>query len=128
MSTNPHFPPPGSPVYSGDAVSTDPSAVGAPTPGPASGDNQAGYPRDSGPPVPSPQPDFPRNDSSVSEAPEPPPWTDEDYVRHAEGRYGHKFTPAAARAFSEFDPSSRSVQAAEFYRYVDAHFKRFGYF
>ena len=128
MSTNPHFPPSGSPSVASTPFDPNAPAVGAPTPGPAPEQNQASYPRDSGSPVPSSQPDITRNDPSVPAAPQPEPWTDEDYVRYAQGRFGHKFTAQAARAFSEFDPTSHDIQAAEFYRYVDEHFKRHGYF
>ena len=128
MSTNSHFSPPGTSVYSGEVIPTDPSSVGASSPRPAPEQNQAGYQRDPASPVPSPPPDSTRNDHPVPEAPEPPPWTDEDYVRYAEGRFGHKFSPSAARAFSDFDPTSHDIQAAEFYRYTDDIFDKYGYF
>ena len=66
MSTNSHFPPPGAPVSTGEVIPSDVAAVGAPTPGPTPGENQARYPRDSGSPVPASQPDLSRNDPSGS--------------------------------------------------------------
>ena len=128
MSTNPNVPPSGAPLAASTSFDPIASSAGSPLSGPAPGDDQASYPRDSGASVPAPRPDIPRNDPSFPDASQPPPWTDEDFVRYAEARFGHKFTPSAARAFSEFDPNSHDVQAAEFYRYVDEHFKRFGYF
>ena len=128
MSTNSHFPPPGSPPVASTPFDPNAPAVGAPIPGPAPEQNQASYSRDSSPPVPPPQPDITRNDIPVSEAPQPEPWTDEDYVRYAETRFGHKFTAPAARAFSDFDPTSHDIQAAEFYRYFDAYLNKYGYF
>ena len=128
MSTNPHFPPTGSNVGASMPIDPNAPAVGAPPPRPAPGENQAGPLRDSAPPVPPPHPDITRNDPSVPEAPEPIQWTDEDYVRHAQARFGHKFTAPAARAFSEFDPTSHDIQAAEFYRYFDEFLNKYGYF
>ena len=128
MSTNPHFPPAGPPVGSSNPFDPNAPAVGAPTPGSSASENQAGPVRDSPAAVPPPQPDITRNDHPVPEAPEPPLWTDEDYIRYAQGRFGHKFTAPAARAFSDFDPTSHHIQAAEFYRYSDDVFNKYGYF
>ena len=128
MSTNSNFPPSGSPPVAGTSFDPNAPSAGASVPGPAPEQNQASYQRDSASPVPPPQPDSSRNDYPVPEAPDALQWSDEDYVRYAEERFGHKFSASAARAFSEFDPSSHDVQAAEFYRYVDEHFKRYGYF
>ena len=128
MSTNPNFPPTGAPSVASTAFDPNAPAVGAPIPGSSPEQNQAGYQRDSPPSVPAPQPDSTRNDYPVPEFPEPIQWTDDDYVRHAQARFGHKFTPAAARAFSEFDPSSHDIQAAEFYRYFDEFLNKYGYF
>ena len=128
MSTNPHFPPSGPNVGASSPFDPNAPAVGAPTPGPAPGENQAGYSRDPASTVPAPQPDITRNDTPVPESPEPIQWTDEDYVRYAQARFGAKFTAPAARAFSDFDPTSHDVQAAEFYRYSDDIFNKYGYF
>ena len=128
MSTNSHFPPSGAPPVASTPVHSNAPAVGAPIPGPAPEQNQASYQRDPGSPVPAPQPDSTRDDYPVPEAPEPAPWTDEDYIRYAQGRFGHKFTASAARAFSDFDPTSHDIQAAEFYRYSDDIFNKYGYF
>ena len=128
MSTNPHFPSPGSPSPASTSFDPNASSASAPTPGPSPEQNQASYQRDPAPPVPAPQPDSSRNDYPVPEAPQPIQWTDDDYIRYAQTRFGHKFSAPAARAFSDFDPSSHDIQAAEFYRYSDDIFDKYGYF
>lgn len=114
---------------SGDFVRTDNAPVTPSVPGPSSVPNRpepARYPNAQfAPSQPNPARDAP---AVQVESPEPPPWTDEDYVEYARARYGHQFTAAAARAFTHFDAESSDVQAAEFYRFRDAQLDMFGYF
>ena len=122
-------PPPGPPVHPGEIIDAQQSPVVPPVPSSPSGESSQGFARDPNSQVPPSHPDSSGADYPVSEQPsDPVQWTDEDYVRYAQRRFGHQFTPAAARAFSDFDPSSRDVQAAEFYKYADEHFIRYGYF
>ena len=64
----------------------------------------------------------------VASPPSPPELTDDDLIAAARDRWGHNFSASAAKAFLDFDPQSRDVQSAEFYRFVDDEFNRWGYF
>ena len=106
---------------------TNPSAV-PPVSGPPAGSDPAGDIRHPDTHFVAPQPSAPPDGAPVSPVPEPPPWTDEDYIRYAQERFGGKFSGPAARAFHDFDPSSSAVQAAEFFRFRDEQLELFGYF
>ena len=129
MSQNPHVPPPGTPVYTGEVIHSDHSSAVPPVPRPSPGPDRSELARDSVAQLSGSQ-SVPAGDapSFPAQSPEPPPWTDEDYVQYARARYGSQFTPSAARAFMSFDAESSDIQAAEFYRFRDAQFELFGYF
>lgn len=128
MSQNQNVPPPGAHIYTGEVIHSDqqpdlPAVPQSPTisgeAGPAWGIHSQQSPS---------VPVSPRDVPPPSLPPEPEPWTDEDYIRYASQCYGHQFTAPAARAFLEFDSSSSDVQAAEFYKFLDEHYEKHGYF
>ena len=106
---NSHQQPVGGPVYDSSATQPQPSPspMGHPYPGQPP---EAPGPEGATPPISPPEP------------------TDEELVAAARDRWGHNFSPSAAKAFLNFDPESRDVQPAEFYRFSDAELDRWGYF
>ena len=129
MSQNQNFPTPGSGSYPGEPVHADHAAAVPAVPGSSPVADRPDVVRNPDSHFPSPHSDTSGNAYPVqAQPPEPPPWTDEDFVEYARARYGYKFTPAAARAFATYDPESRDIQAAEFYRFRDEQYDMFGYF
>ena len=128
MPQNPHFPPSGTSVYTGEVVHSEHPSADSSLPRPQAVVYPESPLRDSSSQLPSQNPSSSRDDSQVPDVPESSPWTDEDYVQYAEQRFGSKFSPAAARAFHDFDDKSHHVQAAEFYRFRDEHYEKHGYF